>query len=293
MSDIAMSDETVQSPTSGSKSSPAKELNLTCSGGKDYSDRADSPDVYKNNNNNNNNNTVHSVSPPPPRRDVGNTNFSIDSQLHSSPDDIESQHKPAFKPSDSVFPSEDYKMNISPKERERTLSTVMEEDQEETEFSPKTIGYPRSSGETVGGFLKQEGSNDYTHLAATLQQGREKNLHADFESSKQEAHRLQSQRFGHHDFMRSQDQNEMSENEEEMACDDYESDSDTNEPRITVREALMNRALAAAAAAAAGTTSTTSHYGGERATEIFAEQVKFHIIFFFYPKNKKPQSIKI
>lgn len=321
---IAMSDESPLSPTSAAaehtpnsnSSVLPKGVNIGSSTAKDYPDQSNSPEVYKNNNNNNN--IEDSVSPPTSRDAI--TNFSIDSQLlGGGTEDSNSNHQNKqllFKRHDS-FNSDECKMNISPKERERTLSTVMEEDQEEMnmQYSPKSGAYPPSRGEDssgggVGGvgegglskFSQDESSEDYSQLhhhqlATTLQHKRpifndvgemREHLQQQQHSHSSEYSRVNHQpsRGGvpsHHDFMRDQEDHHegMSDNEEEMICDDYESDSDTNEPRITVREALMNRALAAAAAAAAaGSSSAASHFAasaGERTGHGFSsEQVIIH-----------------
>lgn len=302
---IAMSDEPILSPSSTANTSSnisstlAKGLNLSSSTTpKDYPDQSNSPDLYKNNNNNN---IVDSVSPSGGRDAV--TNFSIESHLLGADDSNSSQNSKQMLKRRESF-SDDCKMSISPKERERTLSTVIEEDQEEVnmQYSPKSGAYPPSTGEESGGGLSkfsQDDGGDYSqhhNLAATLQQKRpiysegadirdhhpqQQHSLLEYGRVNHDSHHLHQQSRGGsmpHHFMGDPGQNEeMSDNDEEMVCDDYESDSDANEPRITVREALMNRALAAAAAAAAaaGSSSAASHFAaaaGERVSDLFSSE---------------------
>lgn len=276
---IAMSEEPTFSSTTGDTPNTLcvpKGLNLS----KDFPDQA-SADVYKNNNNN----IIEDSTSSSSARDVGN--YSAESHLVAD--------KP-FKRRESF--SDECKMSVSPKENERT--SVDEGDGKSTPSGRRSAEMSETGGSK---FLSDSVDYPYQHhhtsLAANLQkrpifktenEGADHDdhpttdygqVHQDLSSSQRTMEQINMQ----HNFVggAGSDHNEEMSDNEMMACDDdYESDSESNEPRITVREALMNRALAAAAAAAA---SSTSQYGsaGNRSGEPFSsEQVNYFKIIYGY-----------
>lgn len=274
--------EEMSSPDNGSNLCPSTKTLI-----KD--EQVVSPDIYKNNNNITEDSSVSSPPPGDEKHFIKSNSDSSSEQKHCkmnlSPKDVREDRASPMTGDDTV------RMQYSPKSPKSGHSQNLVASDRPSSAEPAPDDYHQSQDHPQHHqYLQQRTMGEreqqrHSHHSSEYGRGDNHNL----EKRQRDGHSLEQSTLSHRDFLggpsgggrgvgglEADFNDDMSENE--MICDDYESDSESNEPRITVREALMNRALAAAAAAAAtardGSTISGSHFGERNAETFSSEQVR-------------------